>query len=82
MFRRVGAIFLDMEKAFDRVWNNSLRYELLHMNTLALLLIGISSLIRYMTVKVRLLGTHSGKLLSTYEMNEMPKFNKASNVSQ
>ena len=35
---RVGAIFLDIEKSFDRVWHNGLRYELLHMNSLALLL--------------------------------------------
>ena len=28
----VGAVFLDIEKAFDRVWHNGLRYELLHMN--------------------------------------------------
>ena len=25
--RRVGAIFLDIEKAFDRIWHNGLRYE-------------------------------------------------------
>ena len=30
--RRVGAIFLDIEKAFDRVGHNGLRHELLHMN--------------------------------------------------
>ena len=30
--KRVGAVFLDIEKAFDRVWHNGLRYELLHMN--------------------------------------------------
>ena len=28
---RVGAVFLDIEKAFDRVWHNGLRYELLHI---------------------------------------------------
>ena len=36
---RVGAVFLDIEKAFDRIWHNGLRYELLHMNAPALLLI-------------------------------------------
>ena len=36
--RHVGAIFLDIEKAFDRVWHNGLRYKLLHMNAPALLL--------------------------------------------
>ena len=41
--KRVGAVFLDIEKAFDRVWHNGLRYELLHMNAPALLLRWISS---------------------------------------
>ena len=27
-----GAIFLDVEKAFDRVWHNGLRYKLLTLN--------------------------------------------------
>ena len=40
---RVAAVFLDIEKAFDRVWHNGLRYELLHMNAPALLLRWISS---------------------------------------
>ena len=31
----VGALFLDIEKAFNRVWHNGLRYELLHMNSAA-----------------------------------------------
>ena len=28
--RRVGAMFLDIENAFDRVWHDDFRYELLH----------------------------------------------------
>ena len=60
--RRVGAIFLDIEKAFDRVWHNGLRYELLHMNAPALLLRWIPSFLRNRTVKVRILGN---KLRST-----------------
>ena len=32
----VGAVFLDIEKAFNRVWHNGLRYDLLHMNAPAL----------------------------------------------
>ena len=43
---RVGAVFLDIEKAFDRIWHNGLRYELLHMNAPALLLRWISSFLR------------------------------------
>ena len=40
---REDAVFLDIEKAFDMVWHNGLRYELLHMNAPALLLRWISS---------------------------------------
>ena len=51
--RRVGAIFLDIEKAFDRVWHNGLRYELLHMNAPALLLRWISSFLSDRTGELR-----------------------------
>ena len=54
--RRGDVIFLDIEKAFDRVWHNDLRYELLHMNAPALLLRWISSFLRDRSVKVRILG--------------------------
>ena len=64
--RRVGAIFLDIEKAFDRVWHNGLRYELLHMNAPALLLRWISSLLRDRTVKVRILGLTSREIAMNY----------------
>ena len=54
--RRVAAISLDIEKTFNRVWHNGLRYELLHMNAPALLLRWISNFLRDRTVKVRILG--------------------------
>ena len=60
--RRVGAIFLDIEKAFDRVWHNGLR----HMNAPALLLRWISSFLRDRTVKVRILGRTSRKIAINY----------------
>ena len=52
---RVGAVFLDIEKAFDMVWHNGLRYERLHMNAPVLLLRWISSFLRD-RIKVRILG--------------------------
>ena len=62
--RHIGTLFPDIAKAFDRVWHNSLRYKLLHMNTPALLLRWISSFLRDRTVKVRILVMHPGKLRS------------------
>ena len=62
--RRLGAIFLDIEKVFDRVWHNGLRYERLHMNAPALLLRWISSILR--TVKVRILGHTSREIAINY----------------
>ena len=64
--RRVGAIFLDIEKAFDRVWHHGLRYELLHMNAPALLLRSISSFLWDRTVKVRILGHTSREIAVNY----------------
>ena len=63
---RVGTVFLDIEKAFDRVWHNGLRYELLHMNVPALLLRWISSFLRDRTVKVRILGYTSREIVINY----------------
>ena len=63
---RVGAVFLDIEKAFDRVRHNGLRYELLHMNAHALLLRWISSFLRDRTVKVRILGYTSREIAINY----------------
>ena len=59
-------VFLDIEKAFDRVWHNGLRYELLHMNAPALLLRWISSFLRDRTVKVRILGHTSWEIAIDY----------------
>ena len=61
-----GSVFLDIEKAFDRVWHNGLRYELLHMNAPALLLRWISSFLRDRTVKVRILGYTSREIAINY----------------
>ena len=62
----VGAVFLDIEKAFGRVWHNGLRYELLHMNAPALLLRWISSFLRDTTVKVRIFGYTSREIAINY----------------
>ena len=64
--RRMDAIFLDIEKAFDRVWHNGLSLELLHMNAPALLLRWISSFLRDRTVKVRILGRTSREIAINY----------------
>ena len=66
MSRPVGAIFLDIEKAFDRVWHNGLRYELLHMNSPVLLLRWISSFLRDRRVKVSILGHTSREIAINY----------------
>ena len=66
MTRRVGAIFLDIKKAFDRAWHNGLRYELLHMNAPALQLRWISSILRDRTVKIRILGHISREIAFNY----------------
>ena len=59
----VGAVFLDIEKAFNRVWHNGLHYKLLHMNAPALLLRWISSFLRDRTVKVGILGHTSREIV-------------------
>ena len=61
----LGAWAPYLEKAFDRVWQNGLRYELLHMNAPPLLLRCISSFLSDRAVKVRILGHTSRKLRST-----------------
>ena len=58
--RRVGAIFLDIEKA---QW---LTLRMLHMNAPALLLRWISSFLRDRTVKVRILGHTSREIANNY----------------
>ena len=66
MSTRLGAVFLDIEMAFDGVWHNGLRYELLHMNAPALLLRWITSFLRDRTVKVRILGHTSWEIAINY----------------
>ena len=64
--RHLGDIFLDIEKAFDRVWHNGLGYERLEMNASALLLRWISSFLRDRAVKVRILGHASRETALNY----------------
>ena len=61
--RRVGAIFLDIEKSFDRVLHNGF---LLHMKAPALLLRWISSFLRDRTVNIRILGHTSREIAINY----------------
>ena len=44
--QHVGVIFLDIEKAFDRVWHNGLRYKLLNLNLPPLLARWISNFLK------------------------------------
>ena len=70
--RRVGFIFLDIEKAFDGVWHNDLHHKLLHMNAPALLLRWSSSFLRDRTVKVRILGRTSREIAINYGVPYQP----------
>ena len=64
--RRVDAILRDIKKAFDRVWHNGLRYELLYMNASDLLPRWISSVLRDRAVKVEILGHISKEIAINY----------------
>ena len=44
--QRLAAIFLDVEKAFDRVWHNGLRFKLLNLNLPPLLTRWISNFLK------------------------------------
>ena len=57
--QHVGAIFLDVEKAFDRVWHTGLRYELLTLNLPPLLTRWISNFLKERVVQAYIMGTTS-----------------------
>ena len=57
--QHVGAIFLDVEKAFDRVWHNGLRYKLLNLNLPPLLARWISNFLKDRVVQAYIMGTKS-----------------------
>ena len=55
----VGTIFLDVEKAFDRVWHNGLRYKLLNLNLPPLLTRWISNFLKDRVVQAFIMGKTS-----------------------
>ena len=57
--QRLGAIFLDVEKAFDRVWHNGLRFKLLNLNLPPLLTRWISNFLKDRVVQAYIMGTTS-----------------------
>ena len=57
--QNVGTIFLDVEKAFDRVWHNGLRYKLLNLNLPPLLGRWISNFLKDRVVQAYIMGTTS-----------------------
>ena len=57
--QHVGVIFLDVEKAFDRVWHNGLRYNLLNLNLPPLLARWISNFLKDRVVQTFIKGTTS-----------------------
>ena len=57
--QHVGVIFLDVEKAFDRVWHNGLCYNLLNLNLPPLLARWISNFLKDRVVQTFIKGTTS-----------------------
>ena len=57
--QRLGAIFLDVEKAFDRVWHKGLRFKLLNLNLPPLLTRWISNFLKDRVVQAYIMGTTS-----------------------
>jgi Reverse transcriptase (RNA-dependent DNA polymerase)/Endonuclease-reverse transcriptase len=51
--QKTTAVFLDIEKAFDRVWHNGLLHKLYHLGTSINLLKIIKSFLQHRTFKVR-----------------------------
>ena len=57
--QRLGAIFLDVEKAFDKVWHNGLRFKLLNLNLPPRLTRWISNFLKDRVVQAYIMGTTS-----------------------
>ncbi|GFX38280.1 probable RNA-directed DNA polymerase from transposon X-element [Trichonephila clavipes] len=54
-----GAVFLDIQKAFDRVWHTGLLYKLIKINTPPQLILIIKSFLNNRSFAVRVNDTHS-----------------------
>ena len=59
----VGTVFLDIEKAFDRVWHNGLRRKLIDMNMPAPLLRWISNFLKDRIIKASHMGKKSRDII-------------------
>ena len=57
--KKIGTLFLDINKAFDRVWHNGLIYKLPDKNAPALLTRWILNFLKDRTMQVRILGNAS-----------------------
>ncbi|GFV15999.1 RNA-directed DNA polymerase from mobile element jockey [Trichonephila clavipes] len=54
-----GAVFLDIQKAFDRVWHTGLLYKLIKINAPPQLILIIKSFLNNRSFAVRVNDTHS-----------------------
>ena len=64
----VGVIFLDVEKAFDRVWHNGLLYKLLNPNLPPLLARWISNFLKDRVVQTFIKGTTSTDVIINHSV--------------
>ncbi len=64
--QKTSSLFLDVEKAFDRVWHNGLRYKLMHLDTPPQLLRWISNFLSDRKMKITINGKASKPMRANY----------------